>query len=237
MRRLLAGLTLLLLNQGAFAATTQPLSGHTLLLFGESHMVIYDHLISTLPDELVRQGAKVFSYGACGATPSYWLTTKSVSCSASRIDDGPVRERPADIARTQPIGTLIDKHHPDLVVLIIGDTMASYGSDTMPKSWIWQEVTSLTKEVKAHGTRCVWVGPAWGQEGGRYKKNNARVKEFSDYLSTIVAPCTYIDSLTFSKMGEWGAPDGQHLDGAGYEGWAKGISNAVASPAIWSAKP
>jgi hypothetical protein len=237
MRRLLAGLALLLLNEGAFAANAQPLAGHTLLLFGESHMVIYDHLISTLPDELVRQGAKVFSYGACGATASYWLTTKSVSCSATRIDDGPVRERPADIARTQPIGTLIDKHHPDLVVLIIGDTMASYGSDVMPKSWIWQEVSALTKEIKAHGTRCAWVGPAWGQEGGRYKKNNARVKEFSDYLSTIVAPCTYIDSLTFSKMGEWGAPDGQHLDAAGYEGWAKGISNAVASPAIWSTKP
>lgn len=208
------------------------LAGLTVLVLGESHMSMNDHLISTLPDNLVMQGAKVYAYGACGASAGDWLTTKPVPCSGFRIDDGPVRERPADIARTQPIGTLIDKYHPNVIVLVIGDTMASYGTTPMPKSWIWQGVSSLTKEIKSHGTRCVWVGPAWGKAGGKYKKTDERVKEFSDYLSTLVAPCTYIDSLTFSKPGEWNTLDGEHFDKAGYEKWGKAITDTMTSEEI-----
>lgn len=208
------------------------LAGLTVLVLGESHMSMNDHLISTLPDNLVMQGAHVYSYGACGASAGDWLTSKSVPCSGFRVDDGTVKERPADIARTQPVGTLIDKHHPNLIVLVIGDTMASYGTTPMPKSWIWQGVSSLTKEIKSHGTRCVWVGPPWGKDGGKYKKTDERVKEFSDYLSTLVAPCTYVDSLTFSKPGEWNTLDGQHFDKAGYEKWGKSITDAITSEEI-----
>ncbi len=208
------------------------LIGLTILVLGESHMSLNDQLISTLPDDLVQQGAKVFSYGACGASAGDWLKAKAVPCGAIRVDVGPVRVRPGDIASTQPVGNLIDKHHPDLIVVVIGDTMASYGTTPMPKSWIWQGVSSLTREIKAHGTRCVWVGPAWGEDGGKYKKTNERAKEFSDYMSTLVAPCTYVDSLNFSKIGDWKTKDGQHFDKAGYEGWAKGITDAITSPEI-----
>lgn len=208
------------------------LTGLTILVLGESHMAFNGQLISTLPDSLAQQGAKVFSYGACGASAGDWLTVKSVPCGAFRVDTGPVRTRPADIARTQLVGDLIKTHQPNLVLLVIGDTMASYDSKIIPKSWVWQGVSGLTKEIKNYGTRCVWVGPVWGGEGGKYNKNNARVKEFSDYLSTLVAPCTYIDSLTFSKIGEWKTIDGQHLDKTGYEGWANGITNSLISPEI-----
>lgn len=212
------------------------LAGLVVLVIGESHMSLNNHLITTLPDDLALQGAKVVSYGACGASAGDWLKTKHVPCSGFRIGTGPVRERPADIASTKPIGKLIDKYHPNLVVVVIGDTMASYGNP-MPKSWIWQGVSSLTKELKAHGTRCVWVGPAWGEDGGKYKKTNARAKEFSDYLSTLVAPCTYIDSLKMSQPGEWKTMDGQHFTLAGYEGWGKGITDAITSPEILSTIP
>ncbi|HEX5338192.1 MAG TPA: SGNH/GDSL hydrolase family protein [Gallionella sp.] len=205
------------------------LAGLTILVLGESHMALNGQLISTLPNDLVDQGAKVFSYGACGASAGDWLVKKSVNCSAFRVDTGPVRVRPADIASTYPIGDLLAQHRPDLVVVIIGDTMASYDKKEIVKNWVWQGVSSLTKEIRAHGTRCVWVGPAWGQEGGKYKKINSRAKEFSDYLSTLVAPCTYIDSLTFSKIGEWKTIDGEHFDSAGYKGWAKGITDAITS--------
>lgn len=208
------------------------LAGLTVLVLGESHMSMNDHLISTLPDNLVMQGAKVYSYGACGASAGDWLTAKSVPCSGLRVDDGPVRERPADIARTEPVTSLLDKHHPDLVLVVIGDTMASYGTTPMPKSWIWQSVSALTKELKSHGTRCVWVGPPWGKNGGKYNKTDARVKEFSDYLSTLVAPCTYVDSLTFSQPGEWNTLDGEHFDKAGYENWGKAITDALISDEI-----
>jgi len=43
-----------------------------------------------------------------------------------------------------------------------------------------------------------------------------------------VAPCTYIDSLTFSKPGEWGTTDGQHFTVAGYKSWANAIGGALA---------
>jgi lysophospholipase L1-like esterase len=79
---------------------------------------------------------------------------------------------------------------------------------------------------------CVWVGPAWGTEGGKFNKTYARAKEMSGYLSEIVAPCTYIDSLSLSKPGEWGTIDGQHFDGAGYKSWGSAIGNAIATPAI-----
>ncbi len=231
MKIMLSGIILLIvLRTNAHAAT--PLAGRSILIIGESHMSIPDYLISSLPDELVRQGAKVFSYGACGASAGDWLKTKSVTCSASRSDNGPIRQRPADIATTQPLDKLISEHHPNLLVLVMGDTMASYDNTTIPKSWVWQSVSSLTEGIKKQGIRCVWVGPAWGEAGGKYKKNNVRVKEFSDYLATLVAPCTYIDSLTFSKPGEWKTTDGEHFDKWGYENWAKDITAAILSPEV-----
>lgn len=229
MKLLLSGITLLMFCAGAKAL---PLTGLNILVLGESHMSINNYLISSLPDELTQQGAQVESFGACGASAGDWLKTKSVPCSGFRIGTGPVRERPADIASTQPIDQLLNKYHPNLLLLVMGDTMASYDDKTIPKSWVWQTVSALTGEIKKQGIRCVWVGPAWGEDGGKYKKTNARVKEFSDYLSTIVAPCTYVDSLTFSKIGEWKTFDGQHFDKWGYESWSKGISNALMAPEI-----
>ena len=232
MRSLLAGSALLLICECACADEALPLSGMNILVLGESHMVIYNHLIATLPDELVRLGAHVYAYGACGASAADWLRVRPVSCSASRIDDGTIRERPADIASTQLASALIEKHHPNLVMVIIGDTMAGYGKKQISKSWVWQEVSALTKAIDSQQVRCVWVGPTWGEDGGEYKKTNARAKEFSDYLSTIVAPCAYIDSLKFSQIGEWKTTDGQHLDRWGYANWAHAIAGALTSSEI-----
>jgi hypothetical protein len=114
------------------------------------------------------------------------------------------------------------------VVLVIGDTMASYDKPVFPKAWAWQSVTSLTKAIAETGTKCVWVGPAWGKEGGMYKKNDARTKLMSQFLQANVAPCTYVDSLQMSKPGEWVTTDGQHFTVAGYKAWAAGIAGALA---------
>lgn len=232
MIKMLACLLALTLNTSAFASGTEPLAGLSVLLIGESHLSIKNYLISDLPESLVEQGAKVYTYGACGASAGDWFKVKSVPCAATRVDTGTIRERPADIASTQPIDGLIKKHHPNLILLVMGDTMASYDNKEIPKSWVWQSVSSLTGYIKEQGIRCVWVGPAWGDDGGKYKKNNARVKEFSAYLSTIVAPCTYVDSLSFSKVGEWKTFDGEHFDKWGYQHWARAITNSLLSPEI-----
>ena len=216
----------------ACADDSPPLNGLNILVLGESHLSIKGYLASSLPEELVNKGAQVATYGACGASAGDWLKTKSVPCAGFRLGVGTLKERPADIASTQPLESLVNKHHPNLLLVIMGDTMASYDSPTIPKSWVWQTVSGLTGEVKRLGLSCVWVGPPWGENGGKYKKNNERVKEFSDYLSTLVAPCTYIDSLTFAKMGEWKTFDGEHFDKWGYESWAKGITNRILSPEI-----
>jgi len=133
---------------------------------------------------------------------------------------------------TRPFNELVKTYKPNLVVVVNGDTMAGYTQPELQKTWIWQQVSRLTKGVKNNGVACVWVGPAWGTEGGKFNKTYARAKEMSGYLSEIVAPCTYVDSLKLSQPGEWGSIDGQHFDNAGYKSWGTAIGNAISTPAI-----
>lgn len=202
------------------------LAGLTLLVLGESHMSLADHLMEPLHNNLTKQGAIVHSIGACGASAGDWLITKKVDCGAERKGSGAMRVKGAD-ATTTPIKTLIAADKPNLVVLIIGDTMASYDKPAFPKAWAWQSVTSLTKEIAATGTKCVWVGPAWGKEGGKYKKNDIRTQQMSQFLAANAAPCTYIDSLKMSKPGQWITTDGQHFTVKGYQAWGAGITEAI----------
>lgn len=92
----------------------------------------------------------------------------------------------------------------------------------------------LTNGIKASGASCVWVGPAWGNEGGKNGKNFPRVKEMSDFLAENVAPCIYINSLKLSKPGEWGTlpEDGQHFTDAGYQSWGSAIAKEIFSSDI-----
>jgi lysophospholipase L1-like esterase len=50
----------------------------------------------------------------------------------------------------------------------------------------------------------------------------------SQFLAANVAPCTYIDSLTLSKPGQWITTDGQHFTVAGYQAWGTAIGSALA---------
>jgi hypothetical protein len=116
-----------------------------------------------------------------------------------------------------------------LVVVVLGDTIGGYGNPVFLKAWVGQQVTSLTRAISATGTPCVWVGPAWGGEGGKYKRTYSRVRELSAFLSNAVTPCTYIDSLTFSKQGEWATIDGQHMTVPGYQRWGAAIADRIAA--------
>ena len=46
----------------------------------------------------------------------------------------------------------------------------------------------------------------------------------SAFLAANVAPCSYVDSLKFSKPGEWATTDGQHLNVQAYQKWGAAIS-------------
>ncbi|MFA6062089.1 MAG: SGNH/GDSL hydrolase family protein [Gallionella sp.] len=208
------------------------LAGMTVLMIGDSHMATKGYLISSLHDELMQQGAKVYSYGACGTLSGDWMRTIQPPCGgAFRLNDKPLRVRAGEAASTTPLPDLVREHHPDLIVVINGDTMAGYKSAVLPRPWISKEVSLLTHGIKASGVSCVWVGPAWGNEGGKNGKNFPRVKEMSDFLAENVAPCTYINSLNMSKPGEWGtlSEDGQHFTDAGYQSWGSAIAKQILS--------
>jgi len=202
------------------------LAGLTLLVLGESHMSLENYLTEPLNAKLTQQGAVVHSIGACGASAGDWLISKKVDCGAEQQGTSKIQIKGRE-ATTTPIATLIGKYKPDLVVLVIGDTMASYDKPAFPKTWAWQNVTGLTKAIAATGTKCAWVGPAWGKAGGMYQKNDARTQLMSQFLASNVAPCTYIDSLAFSKPGQWVTTDGQHFTVAGYKSWANAIGDAL----------
>jgi hypothetical protein len=60
-----------------------------------------------------------------------------------------------------------------------------------------------------------------------WKKSNARVRELSDYLSQLVSPCRYVDSLAFSRPGEWPTLDGLHLTPEAERNWGADVAGAV----------
>ena len=204
------------------------LAGLTVLMLGDSHFATQGYLITTLQDALISQGAKVTTEAACGAATGVWVSDGSAPCgTAERVQSGPVRTNKAANAHVPPFDQLLQQVHPNLIVVGGGDTMAGYAQKTLPIQYIDENVTALTRRIQASGIPCVWVGPGWGTEGGPYFKTYARVKEMSDYLSSHVAPCRYINSLAFAQPGEWNTFDGQHYSLAGYQKWGVAIDSAI----------
>ena len=204
------------------------LAGLTFLIVGDSHFVTKNYLISTLQDGLLSKGAQVETFGACGVPAGAWVAPRPVACGiANRSGKGPVVENRTPKVKSWSIDALIDQTKPSVVVVGIGDPMAGYNQREMQKGWIRENVDELIGRIKAHNLPCVWIGPGWGSEGGPYSKTFARVKEFSDFMATSVAPCTYIDSLARSKPGEWPTFDGQHYTVAGYQKWGAALTDAM----------
>lgn len=206
---------------------TSLLAGLTILIVGDSHLTAPNYLISTLHDGLTQQGAVVHTLGVCGSNPGDWLKATPGDCGQGerRGKEAPVF-KPSG-AQTRPISELIAADKPNLVVVVMGDTMAGYDKAAFMKTWAWQNTTQFTKAIAATGTACVWIGPSWGTEGGKYKKNFARVQQVSSFLSSNVKPCTYINSLELSKPGEWPTVDGQHFTESGYKSWGKALTQAI----------
>ena len=203
------------------------LAGLVVLIIGDSHMASRGYLITTLHDDLEAQGATVHSYGLCGANAADWVYPSTELCGRAERHgkDGPRIESGA--APAWSINDLVALHHPNLIIVELGDTMAGYGQSALPQAWIWSQIKPLTERIKAYNIACIWVGPPWGSEGTRYHKSFARVKEMAEFLSRTVAPCTFVDSTEFSRPGEWPTIDGQHLTASGYRDWGKDIADAV----------
>ena len=113
------------------------IAGLTLLVLGESHLSFPDHLLDPLQANLTAQGAKVHTLGACGAGAADWIVPKKVDCGAEQLPGGKPQVFGKNAMSTTPVKDLIAKDKPDLVVIIIGDTMASYPDPQFPKVWAW----------------------------------------------------------------------------------------------------
>ncbi|HVC52011.1 MAG TPA: SGNH/GDSL hydrolase family protein [Stellaceae bacterium] len=204
------------------------LAGLIILAIGDSHMAGRDYLLTHLHDQLEAQGASVSSYGMCGATAGDWIYRTTVSCGRGEHHDNqmPVTDT-NKVEPTWNINDLIAKNHPNLIVIELGDAMAAYGTSSLPRPWIYDQVKALTGRIKADHIACVWVGPVWGNPGPPYYKTPERVKEIADFLSQSVAPCRFVDSTTFAQPGQWPTTDGQHLTPNGYRQWGADITAAI----------
>jgi hypothetical protein len=205
------------------------LAGLVVLIIGDSHIAAKDFLLGSLQDDLVNQGAIVHSYGVCGSQPIDWLKQTELPCGRGERHNlaDPVIDKSPKV-KTWSLEKLIDEHRPNLLIVELGDNMGGYGvAPELPRDWIAQEVPQMLKPIEAHHLPCVWVGPPWGSEGGTSNKTFARVQDLSSYLSQIVYPCRYVDSLRFSRPGQWATFDGEHLTPDSYRIWGADITDAT----------
>jgi hypothetical protein len=205
------------------------LAGLVILIIGDSHLANKDFLLSSLQDDLVNEGAIVHSYGVCASQPNDWVKQTELTCGSGERHnaDAPIIDRSPKV-KTWSLEKLIEEHHPNLLIVELGDNMGAYGMQpTLPKEWISFEVQEMLKPIEAHHLPCVWVGPPWGTEGGTSNKTFARVEELSSYLSLNVSPCRYVDSLRFSQPGQWATFDGEHLTPDSYRIWGADIADAT----------
>src|SRR5690554_3236605 len=106
------------------ATAAAALAGLSFLVIGESHMMY--ELQDAIHADLRAQGAAyVHSVGACGASAIDWVQPRKVDCGAEKKGQEPGKVNPK-VGQTQAIKQLIASDKPDVVLLIIGDTMGSY---------------------------------------------------------------------------------------------------------------
>ena len=200
--------------------------GLSVLVIGASHVASSGYLLTTLHDQLVKQGASVHTMGVCASHPAHWVKPIPLACGAA--------ERKGNNSPTFIVGTqgaksleqLAAESKPNWVVVVMGDTIAGYRTSFDPQ-WASNQVGDLTREIQRLNIKCAWVGPTWGREGGLYGKTNVATQTVSNFLATNTSPCKYIDSLNMSKPGEWSTVDGQHLSSTGYRKWGEKIAKEL----------
>ena len=206
------------------------LAGLVILIIGDSHIASKDFLLGSLHDALVNQGAIVHTYGVCGSQPHDWVAETELGCGRAERHNAadPTVDKSPPKVKTWSLEKLIQQNHPNLLIVELGDNMAGYGAQpALPKEWITSETLQMLQPIEAHHLPCIWVGPPWGAENGPSNKTFERVHDLSNYLSTIVYPCRYVDSLRFSQPGQWPTYDGEHLTPDSYRLWGTDIANAT----------
>jgi lysophospholipase L1-like esterase len=205
------------------------LVGLAMLIIGDSHIAGFGRFNNALHEGLTAQGAAVDTFGVCGSIPSDWITPQQIICGRGERHNGELAKVTMDEKlRGWALPALIAQYKPNVVVVELGENLAEYGvTPTLPRDWISQEVSLLLQPIRSSKLPCIWVGPTWGTENGPTKKTFERVKQLSDYLSQIVTPCRYINSLAFSQPGEWATLDGVHLTANSTRLWDSDLIGSI----------
>jgi hypothetical protein len=212
--------------------STAVLLGLSLVVIGESHLADPSYLIGPMHDLLLEKGAKVHSVGVCGASPASWIQATPGDCGRAERVGIPRAVRVEGAVMTTPVKELITKAKADAIIVVSGDTIGSYKNAEFPKTWAYQQITTLTKAIAETGASCFWVGPGWSNQPGRYGKTTERVLAVNAFLAENSLPCVYIDSTKMSQPGEWKTIDGQHYNSSGYRAWSTAIVNALESAMV-----
>ena len=204
------------------------LIGLKILILGASHLATPGYFGTVLHNQLADQQAVVHTVAVCGAFPSYWISPVEGTCgSLEKTGNTPAEYRIGKTPAAKSYFELVASDFPDLVILVMGDSVANYANPFMDKNWALQEITKLTRVVEDSKVTCIFIGPPWGAEGGKSKKSNFRVRETNELLKTSVKPCKYIDSLKMSRPGEWSTTDGMHLIQKDYKDWATKVMQEI----------
>lgn len=149
--------------------------------------------------------AQVHTIGVCGSNAGDWL--KVTPGDSERTGSGKVVVLRGKAA-TVPIKQLLAADKADLILIVLGDTMGAYDKPAFPKSWIWQQATKLTKEIASTGTQCVWGGPNWGTEGGKFGKAIPGQAGFQlpGEQRGALCLCRFAEVLPTWAMGDYGRP-------------------------------
>jgi hypothetical protein len=204
------------------------LAGLVVLVIGDSHVAGFGNFNNALHEGLVAQGAIVHTFGVCGSVPSEGIMPHHAICGTGERHNNDPALVTKDGSNGWSLPQLMSRYNPNLVVVELGENLAQYGvSAQLSHDWISGEVSEMLRPISAAKLPCIWVGPPWGTENGIYKKTFARVKELSDYLSQVVSPCQYVNSLTFSRPGEWPTLDGVHLTPASTQIWDGDVIRSI----------
>ncbi len=203
----------------------------------------------------------VHSYGICNANATTW--TGTMSAQALRNDCGiapssdPIIGRHSHGPATAPlssdellgvrVGGMLEgalKHHnPDLVLIQLGDGMASGYAGEIDEQRIKSQVATIVSKLETlapNVPQCQWVGPTFGEDKSAsrpgWTKRDEQVvainKAIAEALAEQNVNCTLIDGSVNSLKGELGTDftvDGMHLTPNAARTWASYVGRHVPS--------
>lgn len=218
------------------------------LLVGDSHIV--GTFGETLQKDLALEN-EVIRYGGKEAKANHFLATeaenRSVSLGAVLIFQGkPQNYKPGERISLPRLNSVLQREHPDAVVISLGDAMAEYAiyrkrseeitAKNIPDfekerllrlnmlsidQALKTDMKKMKAQVVASGARCIVVTPPLAIKSN--VKLNQRVTEISTMIWETMRPeCEVVNtSKDLQKhSAKWASGDGLSFDGASGKEWA-----------------